>query len=191
MSKILAFSGSSRRESYNQKLVKIAASGASKAGASITIINLADFPMPIFNQDLEQDQGMPESASQLKKLMIEHDGFLIASPEYNSAFTPLLKNTLDWVSRAESDNEPPLSAYRGKIASIMATSPGPLGGLRGLVFLRMLLSNMGVIVLPDQRAIPQAFKAFNDDGLLIDDAQQNSILSLGSQLAINIDKLNN
>ena len=191
MSKILAFSGSSRRESYNQKLVKIAASGASKEGASITIINLADFPMPIFNQDLEQEQGMPESASQLKKLMIEHDGFLIASPEYNSAFTPLLKNTLDWVSRAESDNESPLAAYRGKIASIMATSPGPLGGLRGLVFLRMLLSNMGVIVLPDQRAIPQAFKAFNDDGLLIDDAQQNSILSLGSELAININKLNN
>lgn len=191
MSKILAFSGSSRRESFNQKLVKIAASGASKEGASITIINLADFPMPIFNQDLEQEQGIPESASQFKKLMIEHDGFLIASPEYNSAFSPLLKNTLDWVSRAESDDEPPLAAYHGKIASIMATSPGPLGGLRGLVFLRMLLSNMGVIVLPDQKAIPQAFKAFNDAGLLIDEAQQNSILSLGSQLAINIEKLNN
>ena len=83
-----------------------------------------------------------------------------------------------------------MAAYHGKVASIMATSPGPLGGLRGLVFLRMLLANMGVIVLPDQRAIPQAFKAFNDNGLLIDDAQQNSILSLGSQLAINIDKLN-
>ncbi|NOQ13759.1 MAG: FMN reductase, partial [Methyloprofundus sp.] len=180
----------SRKESFNQKLVKIAASGASQQGASLTIINLADFPMPIFNQDLEQEQGMPESARQLKQLMIEHDGFLIASPEYNSAFTPLLKNTLDWVSRAESDDEPPLAAYHGKIAAIMATSPGPLGGLRGLVFLRMLLANMGVIVLPDQRAIPKTFKAFNDKGLLLDDAQQSSILSLGSQLAISIDKLN-
>ncbi|BCG63201.1 MAG: chromate reductase, NAD(P)H dehydrogenase (quinone) [Methyloprofundus sp.] len=190
MSKILAFSGSSRRASFNQQLVTIAASGASQQGAKVTIVNLADFSMPIFNEDLEQDQGMPESTQQLKKLMLEHDGLLIASPEYNSAFTPLLKNAIDWVSRAEAENEAPLAAYHGKTAAIMATSPGPLGGLRGLVFLRMLLANMGVIVLPDQLAIPQAYKAFNENGSLIDAVQQNAILSLGSQLASTIDKLN-
>lgn len=190
MAKILAFAGSSRKESFNKKLVKIAALGAREAGAVVTMIDLADYTMPLFNQDLENEQGMPENARKFKKLMIEHDAFIIASPEYNSAFSPLLKNVIDWASRAESDDEPPLVAYQGKMATIMAASPGALGGLRGLVFLRMLLANIGVTVLPDQQAIRQAYKAFNDDGSLIDDKKQKSVLGLGSQLAISVDKLN-
>lgn len=190
MAKILAFAGSSRKESFNKKLIKIAASGAREAGAVVTLIDLADYTMPLFNQDLEQEQGMPENARKFKKLMIEHDGFMIASPEYNSAFSPLLKNVIDWASRTESDDEPPMAAYHGKMATIMAASPGALGGLRGLVFLRMLLANIGVTVLPDQQAIRQAFKAFNDDGSLVDDRNQKSVLSLGSKLAITLDKLN-
>ena len=113
MPKILAFSGSARKDSYNQKLVKIAASGAEKAGAEVAVINLADFAMPIFNQDLEAAEGMPEKARQFKQLLIEHDGFLIASPEYNSAFSPLLKNAIDWASRRVG-GEPPLVAYKGE-----------------------------------------------------------------------------
>ncbi len=189
MTKILAFSGSSRKQSVNKKLVQIAASAAEKQGASVTVIDLIDFPMPIFNQDLEAEQGMPAKAHEFKKLLVEHDGFLIASPEYNSAFSPLLKNVIDWASRAESDDEPPLLAYRGKVASIMAASPGGLGGIRGLVFLRMLLNNIGVTVLPEQQAIPMAFKAFGEDGKLEDKKQQQAVEKLGLNLVNLLDKL--
>ncbi|TNF96055.1 MAG: NADPH-dependent oxidoreductase [Gammaproteobacteria bacterium] len=182
MATILAFAGSSRKESYNKKLVRIAAAGASEDGASVTLIDLADYPMPIFNQDLERDQGMPENARAFKNLLIDHDAFLIASPEYNSAFSPLLKNAIDWASRAEIEDEPPLLAYRGKYAAIMAASPGALGGLRGLVFLRMLLANLGVTVLPNQQAVRHAHNAFKDNGSMIDEKQESLVMKLGSQL---------
>ena len=188
MVKILAFSGSARKDSYNQKLVKIAASGADKAGAEVTVVNLGDFDMPMFNQDLEAAEGMPESARAFKKLLIGHDGFLISSPEYNSAFSPLLKNAIDWASRKE-DDEAPLVAYRGKAAVIMAASPGNLGGLRGLVFLRMLLSNIGVTVLANQQAVAFAAKAFHSDGSLIDEERQAAIVNLGVELAATLAKL--
>ena len=145
--------------------------GAREAGAEVTLVDLADYDMPIMNQDLERDFGLPDNARRFKSLMIAHDALLISSPEYNSAFSPLLKNTLDWASRSESDNEPPLAAYQSKIAAIMSASPGGLGGLRGLVFLRMLLGNLGVTVIPDQQAVRQAFKAFDDTGDLVDDKQ--------------------
>lgn len=190
MAKILAFAGSSRKESFNKKLVKIAAKGAENAGATVTIIDLADYAMPLFNQDLELEQGMPDKAREFKNLLIEHDGFLIASPEYNSAFSPLLKNVIDWASRAESKDEPPLVAYRGKVAAIMAASPGALGGIKGLVFLRMLLGNLGVLVVPEQQAIARAFKAFNNDGSLVDEKQKQSIENLGLKLTQMADRLN-
>ncbi len=189
MTKILAFSGSSRKQSVNQKLVKIAALAAENQGASVTVIDLLDFPMPLFNQDLEDEQGMPAKAHEFKKLLVEHDGFLVASPEYNSAFSPLLKNVIDWASRAESDDEPPLLAYRGKVASIMAASPGGLGGIRGLVFLRMLLNNIGVTVLPEQQAIPMAFKAFEENGKLADKQQQQAVEKLGLNLVNLLERL--
>lgn len=182
MPKILAFAGSARRDSWNKRLVRIAAQGAEQAGAEVTLIDLADYPMPLFDQDLEADAGMPAAARAFKTLLVAHDGFLIASPEYNSAFSPLLKNAIDWASRSESADEPSLLAYRGKQAAIMATSPGALGGLRGLVFLRMLLGNLGITVLPEQQAVPQAFKAFGEDGALLDERQQQSILQLGARL---------
>lgn len=188
MSKILAFSGSARKDSYNQRLVKIAAAGAEKAGADVTLINLADFPMPLFNQDLESASGMPAEAKTFKSLLIAHDGFLIASPEYNSAFSPLLKNAMDWASRREGD-EPPLLAYKGKVAAIMSASPGALGGLRGLVFLRLVLSNIGVNVLASQQAVAGAGKAFDDGGSLIDEQMQNNITGLGMELSETLRKL--
>ena len=181
MPKLLAFSGSSRKQSFNTRLVAIAAAGAEDAGADVTRINLGDFPMPFMNEDLEASEGMPEAARDFKNLMIGHDGFLIASPEYNSAFSPLLKNSLDWASRSESDDEPPLQAFRGKVAMLMAASPGALGGLRGLVFLRMMLANLGVFVIPDQLAVNEAYKAFNADGSLVDAARQQAIRELGAQ----------
>ncbi|MCU7931642.1 MAG: NAD(P)H-dependent oxidoreductase [Candidatus Thiodiazotropha sp. (ex Codakia rugifera)] len=188
--KILAFSGSSRKASFNKRLLEIAVSGAKEAGANVTLVDLADYPMPLFNQDLESDEGIPENALKFKRLLIDHDAFIIASPEYNSAFSPLLKNVIDWASRAESDDEPPLMAFKGKMAVVLAASPGALGGLRGLVFLRMLLANIGVMVLPDQQAIPQAFKAFNADGSLLDTQRHKAVLELGRKLAFTVDKLN-
>lgn len=182
MAKILAFAGSARKDSLNKKLLKIAAAGAEAAGADVTLVDLVDFGMPLFNQDLESEQGMPDKAGKFKRLMIAHDGFLIASPEYNSAFSPLLKNTIDWASRSESDDEPPLVAYRGKTAAILATSPGGLGGMRGLVMLRMLLGNLGVIVLPDQQAVPKGLQSFNDDGSMSDGKLEQRIRRLGGNL---------
>ena len=178
MPKILAFAGSARKDSLNKKLLKIAVEGAQEAGADVTLVDLADFELPLFSQDLESEMGMPDIAGKFKRLMIAHDGFLIASPEYNSAFSPLLKNTIDWASRSESDDEPPLMAYRGKTAAILATSPGGLGGMRGLVMLRMLLGNLGVIVFPDQQAVPNGLKAFNDDGSMSDPKQEKRIRTL-------------
>jgi len=189
MPKILAFAGSSRKESFNKKLVRIAAAGAESAGAEVSIIDLLDFPMPLFNQDLEAAEGMPDQARAFKQQLMAHDGLLIASPEYNSAFSPLLKNVIDWASRAESDDEPSLVAYRGKVAAIMSASPGGFGGMRGLVFLRMLLGNIGVTVLPEQLAIPQAFKAFAEDGSLIDEKQQAGVFNLGVKLAQTVERL--
>jgi len=116
-------------------------------------------------------KGMPENARRLKQLFVDHDGFFIASPEYNSSFSPLLKNSLDWISRVGEENEPSLMAYTGKVAALSATSPGGLGGLRGLVSLRMMLGNLGVTVIPKQVAIGSGFQAFNDDSELVDEAQ--------------------
>ncbi len=189
MNKILAFSGSSRKGSFNTKLVQIAAKSAKQTGADVTVIDLIDYDMPIFNEDLEAKQGMPAKAKEFKQLLIEHDGFLIASPEYNSAFSPLLKNAIDWASRKESPDEGRLLAYQGKVAIIMATAAGGLGGTRGLVFLRMLLGNLGVIVLPNQEGIPMAFEAFNEDGNLINDVQQTTISNLGIELANTLQRL--
>jgi chromate reductase, NAD(P)H dehydrogenase (quinone) len=182
MTKILAFAGSERKESFNRRLVKIAAAGAERAGAQVTVIDLADYPMPLFNQDIEAESGIPQHARLFKQLLIDHDGFLIASPEYNSAFSPLLKNAIDWASRSEKSDEPPLVAYKGKMAVVMATSPGNLGGLRGLVFVRMLLANLGILVLPNQIAVANAHQAFDDEGLLIDKNQQAAVTELGAIL---------
>lgn len=189
MIKILAFSGSARRNSSNQKLVKIAAAGASEGEAEVTVIDLAHFDMPIYNEDLEKEHGLPEKAQVFKQLLIAHSGFLIASPEYNSAFSPLLKNVLDWASRADTPDEPPLMAYRGKVAAIMSASSGGWGGMRGLVFLRMLLGNMGVMVLPTQKMIPFSGNAFDDEGALRNQDDHYAVMALGRELVSTVARL--
>ncbi|OKH36906.1 NADPH-dependent FMN reductase [[Phormidium ambiguum] IAM M-71] len=186
--KILAFAGSARTDSYNKKLVQVAANGARAVGAEVTYIDFRDLPMPLFDEDLEQAEGMPENARKFKELMIAHDGLLIACPEYNSSITPVLKNAIDWASRP-GENEPPLAAFANKVAAIMSASPGALGGLRGLVTVRSILGNIKVIVLPDQIAVPKAYEAFNVDGTLVDPKQQESVKSLGASVANVVAKL--
>lgn len=168
MSKLLFLAGSARKESTNKKLAKLAADMAGKAGADVTYIDLRDFEMPLYDGDLEAANGIPENAKKLKQLFIEHDGFFIASPEYNSSMSPLLKNSLDWISRPHEENETPLVAYAGKVAALGSVAPGGLGGLRGLVPLRMMLGNIGVTVVPTQVAVSSGFQAFDEDGKLKD-----------------------
>lgn len=187
--KILAFAGSTRIDSYNKRLVKIAAAGAKAAGAEVTYIDLRDLPLPLFDEDLEAREGLPANARTLKDLLISHQGLLIASPEYNSSLTGVLKNAIDWASRPAPD-EAPLAAFAGKVAAIMSTSPGGLGGLRGLVHLRSILGNIKVLVLPDQVAVPNAGQVFNADGSLKDPKQQESVGNLGRNVANILFKLN-
>ena len=186
--RILAFAGSTRKESYNKKLVQIAAASATKAGADVEFIDLKNFPLPLFDEDLEKESGLPANVLALKKLVIAADGFLIASPEYNSSITAVLKNTIDWLTRP-APGETPLAAFMGKSAALMAASPGGLGGLRGLVHIRAILGNIGVLVLPDQVAVAKAYEAFNPDGSLKDPKQHASIEMLGTQLASVVGKL--
>jgi chromate reductase, NAD(P)H dehydrogenase (quinone) len=187
--KILVFGGSLRRDSFNQKLAVIVAQGAREAGAEVTLIALRDFPLPVFDQDVEDAGGKPEAAVRLKAIFREHHGLIIASPEYNSTVTAALKNVIDWVSRADSDDEPMLSALGGKTAVLCAASPGALGGLRGLVHLRSILGNLGITVLPDQLTLNKAHEAFREDGSLIDEKQTARVKHLGATLARHLTKL--
>ncbi|MEO8614496.1 MAG: NAD(P)H-dependent oxidoreductase [Luteolibacter sp.] len=180
--RILAFSGSLRAASYNQKLATIAANAARDAGADVTLISLRDFRMPLFDEDLETEAGMPEAAQKLKALFASHDGLIIASPEYNSTITAALKNAIDWVSRATSPDEKPLLVLSGKKAAILSASPGGYGGARSLVQLRPFLENIHVTVIPEQVSVAKAYEAFSEDGLLIDPVQSAAIKDMAVKL---------
>ncbi|MEO7932745.1 MAG: NAD(P)H-dependent oxidoreductase [Chthoniobacterales bacterium] len=187
--KIVAFSGSSRTGSYNRLLLAAAVEAARAAGAEVTVVDLRELALPLMDQDLEAASGLPAGAKKFKSLLLASDGFLIASPEYNSAFTPLLKNAIDWASRTESDDEPALAAYRGKTAALCSASPSALGGLRGLVGLRALLGNIGVLVLPDQVTVSSAYEAFDEAGKLLDPRKAKQIADLAETLVDTIAKL--
>ncbi len=181
-SSIIAFAGSTRKESLNKKLVQIAVQGAEEGGANVTYIDLKDYPMPLYDGDLEADGGYPDTAKTLKEFFVKADGFLIASPEYNSGYSGVLKNTIDWLSRPTMKDEPPLHAFSGKKASIMAVAPGALGGLRGLYQLRALLMNMNVHVHPNMRAVGKGFEMFDDKGNLTSESEVRAVKQLGRQI---------
>jgi len=163
--RILALAGSARRESLNKQLAMAAARAVEAAGLPCTWLDLADYPLPIYDGDLEEAEGLPPNAIKLKQLVRDHAGLLIASPEYNSSISPLLKNVIDWVSRSEA-GAPDISPYHNKVAALVSASPGGLGGLRGLVTVRSILGNIGVTVIPEQYALRQAHSAFDADGNL-------------------------
>ncbi len=187
--KILAFAGSTRTDSFNKKLIKIAVQGAKDKGASVTLVDLRDYPMPLYDGDLEKDKGLPEKAKELKKIFLEHQGLMISSPEYNASMPGMLKNTLDWVSRKEG-NEPELACYIRKVAVLMSASPGGLGGLRGLVHLRAMLTGINVLVLPQQVSVSRAAEAFDTNGLLKDEKVSKAVQKLGADLTEMLTKLN-
>lgn len=185
---ILALAGSLRAGSFNSRILHIAAEAAREAGAEVKVIDLREFPLPIYDGDLEAAEGLPANVMALKREFLAHEGLLLASPEYNSSFTPLMKNTIDWVSRP-APGEGGLAAYKGKTAVLMSASPGALGGLRGLVHLRAVLGNIGVIVLPEQKAISSASAAFTPEGALANAKDQDAIRALGTRLAEVLGKL--
>lgn len=180
--KILAFSGSLRNGSFNKKVLELAIEGATESQASVTRLDLRDYPLPIYDQDLEDAEGLPENAKKLKSLLREHEALLIASPEYNSGYSGALKNMIDWTSRQETPNERMLDCFVGKVAAIMSASPSDLGGLRGLVQLRALLQNIFVFVIPQQRTLPAAYAAFDEAGNIKDKAAGEGFKRLGAQL---------
>lgn len=187
--KILGFSGSLRKESHNTRLVKLALAGAAARGAQTTFLDLREFPLPVFDEDLEARDGEHPNARRIKDLMITHHGFVIACPEYNSSITAALKNMIDWATRP-APGEKSLAAFAGKVVGLVAASPGALGGLRGLVHVRAILGNIGVIVLPQQAAVGRAHEAFNADGTLKDAKQQSMIENIGGNVAETAAKLN-
>jgi len=186
--RILAFAGSTRKDSYNYKLVQVAAEAARSAGADVTLIDLKQYDLPLYNEDFERVNGLPENAKQLKQLFFEHHGFLIASPEYNSSISPLLKNVIDWVSR-RAEGETPLQAYQDKTAALLAAAPGT-GGRRGLTHLRSILTNIGTLVIPRQFTLAHAAQAFGDDGQLLDEKQSQAVVNVCKNLVEETSKLN-
>ncbi len=187
--KVLVFAGSTRRDSHNKKLARVAADAARAAGAEVTRIDLAELPMPLYDGDLEAREGVPPNARKFKDLMKAHQGLLIASPEYNSSISGVLKNTIDWASRQEP-GEPPLACFHNKVAGLMAASPGALGGLRGLITLRSILGNISVLVVPEQLAVSKANDAFTPDGKLADAKQQASVEKIAGRVVSLLSKLN-
>lgn len=174
--KILAFAGSTRTESVNKKLIRYATTFATDA--DITLIDLRDYQLPLYDGDLETNEGLPENAYKLKELFLSHQGLMIASPENNSSYSAVLKNTIDWVSRPTPDETEYLICFKNKIASIMSASPGALGGLRSLAALRLLLENIGTTVLPTQFTLSKADQKFSEDGSINDDKKKEALKTL-------------
>jgi chromate reductase, NAD(P)H dehydrogenase (quinone) len=160
----LVFAGSTRMDSLNRKLARAAAEELRQRGIDVTFADLKDYPMPLYEGDLETTSGIPENARAFRKLIEQNELLVIASPEYNGSFPALLKNVVDWTSRP-GPGERPASAYRGKHAILLATSPGPGGGRRGLKHLRELLEMIGVTVLAEV-PIARGFEAFDPEGRL-------------------------
>lgn len=162
--KILVFAGSTRTGSLNAKLAGILSDALKKKGADADHIDLTDYTLPLFNADLE----MPENAMALAQRFAGCDGFAIVSPEYNASLTPLLKNTLDWVSVTRRDGDPGFEPYKDKVCFLASCSPGAIGGLRGLYHLRAVLMNVGAQILTTQLALGNGGTAFRDDGGLVE-----------------------
>jgi NAD(P)H-dependent FMN reductase len=161
--KILVIPGSTRSGSHNVRLAALAAKELTLLDAEVTRISLADYPLPIYEADLDARAGQPREALQLKQMMQAHHGIFITSPEYSASVTPLLKNALDWVSRVREKGDPTYAAFKNRVFAIASASPAASGGLRSLMALRQILElGCGALVIPEQVAVPSAELAFDD-----------------------------
>ena len=169
--RVLVISGSSRPGSFNRRLADVAAGLAGAAGAVVTQADLRALALPLYDAEIEA-AGVPSGALELRRLFAEHDAVIVASPEYNNFPTPLLINALDWTSRVPATDGLPagLAAMGGTVAGVLSASPGALGGLRSLLFVRQFLQGaLGMLVVPEQFALGSAAKAFDEKGGLVDE----------------------
>jgi chromate reductase len=180
--RVLVFAGSTRADSFNRKLARATAEALVRTGVEVTVADLRDYPMPLYDGDREAAGGIPPLAKAFKELLRSHDAFAIASPEYNGSFPALVKNVIDWASRPEP-GEKSLAVFRGKTAALVSASPGPGGGVRGLRHLRELLEMIGVTVIATQVTVPRAGDAFDSDGRLVRQADFDAIAKVPSDLS--------
>lgn len=178
--KILVFAGSTRIDSVNRKLARVAAEAIASAGGEATLLELADYPMPLLSGEIEAQSGPPENAFRLQAMVAAHAGLVIASPEHNHSISALLKNTLDWISRTPRVKGG--NPFSGKVAGIMAASPGGLGGLQGLDHLERVLTTLDALVLPKKVAVPNADKAFDGEGRLTDASSARRVAELAASV---------
>jgi NAD(P)H-dependent FMN reductase len=179
--KILAFAGSTRKDSVNKRLAKISLYAAEKAGADTTFIDLLDYNMPLYNEDLLKKHGMPESVLAFKELLKSHNGFFIASPEYNGSLTGTLKNAIDWAT-IKAEDEERMACWNGKIAGLLSASPGGLGGIRGLHHLRTILAGIGTFVLPNHLAVSNSTSNLQNEEQIADENLQHQLENLSSEM---------
>lgn len=176
--KIAVIPGSIRSDSCNVRLGNAIVQHLESQDTQVTFVNLRDYPMPIYDGDLESKEGVPSAAIDLASLLSEHAGIILVSPEYNSSISPLLKNTLDWLSRDVGDHTP----YKNRVYGLSSCSPGALGGIRGLMHLRFVLMNGGVEVITPQLCVGGSSKAFDDSGNLVESRHQSLLSSVCSTL---------
>lgn len=183
--KLLCFAGSTRSGSFNRKLVRAAMLTAQKNGVEADLLELSDYPMPLYNGDLEKNEGPPENAVRLRAILRQYSGVFIASPEYNASVTPLLKNTLDWMSRVKEGDEAPLKLFQTRVFAIGGASPGGNGAMRSLIALRQIMMlGMGALLIPEQIAVGNATNAFREeDGLLQEERLQSMLNNVMGKLA--------
>lgn len=182
MIRTLVIAGSTRSGAFSKQLARAACSLAVAGGQQATFVDLRDHAMPLYDGDIEAADGLPAGALRLRDLLRAHEAVLVVSPEYNSSISAVLKNALDWTSRPHPA-EPGVNVWKGKVAAIMASSPGALGGLRGLVHLRQILMNLGVLVITEQFALGGAATAFAADGSLVDGKHTATVQGILQRLA--------
>lgn len=182
MMKLLVIAGSTRSGAFSKQLARAACTLAAAAGHAATFVDLREFAMPLYDGDLEASSGLPEGAVRLRTAVRGHDAVLVVTPEYNASLPAVLKNALDWTSRPDP-KEPGVAPWKGKVAALLASSPGALGGLRALVHLRQVLMNLGALVLTEQFALGNAASAFGGDGALADGKQAAAVKGIVERLA--------
>ena len=180
--KILVIPGSLRTGSINIKLAKAAVDEFARADIEVSLLSLGDYPLPIYDGDLEDKSGVPLHAINLKRMICAHDGVLIVTPEYNSSLPPLLKNAIDWVTRVDERDDLQGHVFRGRPFAIAAASEGKLGGTRGLAALRLILSGCRALVIPNQLALSFADQAYDDRDRLKHDADKAALKEMARQL---------
>jgi len=181
MAKVIALAGSLKEHSFNRQFLEVAGSLLAEQGVEVEYVDLRDYDVPLFSEDLEAE-GLPDGVYRLKRLFLQSDGLLLASPEYNGSISGVLKNAIDWISRP-SEGVAMGEAFQGKVAALLAASPSPLGGLRGLSHARDVLFNLGTVVLPGWVTLPAAYSAFDEQGKLNDEQITQRVTDLVSRLA--------